>query len=751
MTAQTSPSETRSNENETNLSEARTLIATVLFFDMVGYTKQSVARQVELKSQFNKLVSEFIKDVAENQRIILDTGDGAAIGFLQYPEDALEVALKFHQAVTANDHQDYPELKVRIGIHLGPVNIVKDMNGQSNMVGDGINDAQRIMSFAPPDSIYISRSYYDVVSRLSTKYAELFEYCGVKEDKHGRLHKVYQAIVGKSATVKLTEEAAQPAAASLKLEPFYLQQAQQSTTNSTSKPSTTDLENPTSKASRIGDTQKLPKFAPSEAESLKLQQEAEAKAQQQAMQKEQQEADAARIKLEQEGAKLMAEKWARAQASSQAKAEQATEEQTSYENTIQQAAESPPLQPVQAARRVRRKPLPLAKIAASLFILLLAMVAVLPYVWPMQGYVALVESTLSAQFSRPVHIAHIKASLLPLPKLELQDVSVGDARELKAASVVLNFKFSSIFSSTRAINNVDISKLELNSNAFAFALDWLHSAGNNAHYPVAHLNLTHASLTGDGISLPALNGKADWDSHGDLSKINLLSEDHKFDMQLQAQQARWKIKLRIKEHKLPWMPGILFSELNVKGEADSNSADFTEFDANLYGGTLSGSAHINWQDDWRMQGQMKVKWLDLQQAFPKLGIQGALDGDSSFMLSGASLPQLLETPQLDGTFLVSKGIINTIGIVETATNRKKMVGVRTHFDEMSGTVKLSNSKLQLPQLKISSGIMSANGSVDVSHIGQLSGRFSVNVKMRPRTVPLILSGTLEHPVLRPAN
>ncbi len=69
---------------------------------------------------------------------------------------------------------------VRIGIHLGPVNIVKDMNGQSNMVGDGINDAQRIMSFASSDTIYISRSYYDVVSRLSTEYANLFVYRGLK-------------------------------------------------------------------------------------------------------------------------------------------------------------------------------------------------------------------------------------------------------------------------------------------------------------------------------------------------------------------------------------------------------------------------------------------------------------------------------------------------------------------------------------------------------------------------------------------
>jgi len=159
---------------------ARSMIATVLFFDVVGYTKLSVNKQIELKGQFNKLVSTFIKDIDESQRIILDTGDGAAIGFLQHPEDAIEVAMQFLHAVIANKHQDYPDLNVRMGINLGPVNVVKDMNGQINMVGDGINDAQRIMSFAPSDHIYISRSYFDVVSRLTSEYAKLFKYRGVQ-------------------------------------------------------------------------------------------------------------------------------------------------------------------------------------------------------------------------------------------------------------------------------------------------------------------------------------------------------------------------------------------------------------------------------------------------------------------------------------------------------------------------------------------------------------------------------------------
>ncbi len=39
---------------------------------------------------------------------------------------------------------------MRAGINLGPVRLVRDINSQPNIIGDGINVAQRVMSFAQP-------------------------------------------------------------------------------------------------------------------------------------------------------------------------------------------------------------------------------------------------------------------------------------------------------------------------------------------------------------------------------------------------------------------------------------------------------------------------------------------------------------------------------------------------------------------------------------------------------------------------
>ncbi|MGZ5138129.1 MAG: hypothetical protein ACXWCX_10035, partial [Burkholderiales bacterium] len=83
------------------------------------------------------------------------------------------------------------ELATRMGINLGPVRLVKDINGQPNIIGDGINVAQRVMSFAKPSQVLVSRSYYEVVSRLSEESSKLFTYEGSRTDKHIREHEVY--------------------------------------------------------------------------------------------------------------------------------------------------------------------------------------------------------------------------------------------------------------------------------------------------------------------------------------------------------------------------------------------------------------------------------------------------------------------------------------------------------------------------------------------------------------------------------
>jgi hypothetical protein len=169
----------------------RTFICSVLFLDIVEYSKQVVSVQIALKERFNAALTEAIAGVATDDRIILDTGDGAAVSFLGDPEDTLFAGMSLRDAVAGQDVTSGPQLQIRVGVNLGPVRLVKDINGQPNIIGDGINVAQRVMSFAEPGQILVSRSYYDVMARLSEDYAKLFRYEGAKTDKHVREHEVW--------------------------------------------------------------------------------------------------------------------------------------------------------------------------------------------------------------------------------------------------------------------------------------------------------------------------------------------------------------------------------------------------------------------------------------------------------------------------------------------------------------------------------------------------------------------------------
>jgi hypothetical protein len=169
----------------------KTIICSVFFLDIIEYSKKSVSDQISLKERFNAFLSTAIRDVPINDRIILDTGDGAAISFLGDVEDALRAALSVRSNLLSEEGLMPPALQVRMGINLGPVRLVRDINGLPNLVGDGINVAQRIMGFASAGQILVSRSYYDAASRLSQEYAGMFHFEGSRTDKHVREHEIY--------------------------------------------------------------------------------------------------------------------------------------------------------------------------------------------------------------------------------------------------------------------------------------------------------------------------------------------------------------------------------------------------------------------------------------------------------------------------------------------------------------------------------------------------------------------------------
>ena len=110
----------------------KTIICSIVFLDMIDYSIKPDAEQIDIKNQFNRLIYFALKDVAQNDRIIVDTGDGAAIACSGSPEDALFIALAIRDEVIKTNFSNKQPLFVRYGINLGTVRVMNDINSQPN-------------------------------------------------------------------------------------------------------------------------------------------------------------------------------------------------------------------------------------------------------------------------------------------------------------------------------------------------------------------------------------------------------------------------------------------------------------------------------------------------------------------------------------------------------------------------------------------------------------------------------------------
>ena len=178
-------------------AQNRTWLCCVAFLDVVAFTKHHMQDQLAIKAHLDAQLQQALSHHSKDEYILLDRGDGAAVCFLVEPEAALYFALNIRDAVRALENSTVA-YEVRIGINLGPIKIILDVNGDKTTLGEGINCAARIMDFAGAGQIFVSRSFYEVIGCLSQEYAELFSYLGKRADKHVREFDVYEVAPARS-------------------------------------------------------------------------------------------------------------------------------------------------------------------------------------------------------------------------------------------------------------------------------------------------------------------------------------------------------------------------------------------------------------------------------------------------------------------------------------------------------------------------------------------------------------------------
>src|SRR5947208_15578811 len=129
-------------------------IAHLLLIDVVGYSKLLVNEQIELLQELKQIVrstESFRAAEAGNELIRVPMGDGMALLFFRNPEEPVRCAFEISRAL-----QDRPRIRLRMGVHSGPVSRIIDVNDKTNFAGSGINVAQRVLDCGDARHILLS-------------------------------------------------------------------------------------------------------------------------------------------------------------------------------------------------------------------------------------------------------------------------------------------------------------------------------------------------------------------------------------------------------------------------------------------------------------------------------------------------------------------------------------------------------------------------------------------------------------------
>lgn len=397
-----------------------------------------------------------------------------------------------------------------------------------------------------------------------------------------------------------------------------------------------------------------------------------------------------------------------------------------------------------------------------LFVVLVALLAVVPFFVSLDDYRPQLERMLAEKLKEPVKLKSLRLAGLPLPHVVIDGIEIGKA-DIKVGRIAVTPDLWSLPTATKVIRSIDITGLVINQRALDRIPVWTKTdpRAQPADFTVQvqTIRFDDALLQLQKTSFGPFDARVAIAAGGVPERADITLRDGKFKATVKPTGEKFNIEVQAKGWRLPAGPPILFDELLLKGVATLNDASFGEVKAKLYGGTVAGSTSVVWQRGMQLKGQYTVSELELRDLVPlfspKTRVTGRLTAKPVFSASAASADRIADVLRLDTPFNVRDGVLQGIDIQKAATNliRKDSSG-ETRFDTLSGHFALDRGTQRITNLKVVSGALAADGNVTIAPNKDLSGRINAQVKagtVTAATVPLNVTGNLDSPLLLPTG
>lgn len=410
------------------------------------------------------------------------------------------------------------------------------------------------------------------------------------------------------------------------------------------------------------------------------------------------------------------------------------------------------------ALRAPRRPRPAWVPYVAVAVLLGAVVG-LPEVIPYGGPIPELERKLSAAAGQPVAIEGLHFSLVPAPGFRLGKVTIGSGDQ----AVVLDRlravpRLGSLVSGPLQVDELRVGSASVPVGALE-RLPALLAAPAGSGYALSRLRADAVQLGLPGaLVLPSAGAQVDWSASGTLERASLRAGDGSITVELTAAAGAFTLQATASRWQARASSPLLFQSLQVNGRVSAQSLEDGRFTAEIAGGTVKGTLRATRTSAAGVEaaGSAQVSGVDASALVallsPNASAAGATDANIQFELAGKGLAGLFAAPRAAASFVVRQGWVGGLDLVLLIRDPNARGG-RTVFDEWSGTFSSTAGGQSLRQLKLTSGPLSASGTLEIAGDGRVGGRVASELQAASGTLRsnVTLSGTLREIGAAPAN
>ena len=387
---------------------------------------------------------------------------------------------------------------------------------------------------------------------------------------------------------------------------------------------------------------------------------------------------------------------------------------------------------------------------------LIALLGVLPFVIPFQLYIPRLEQAVFQGLHEPVSITRIKLALFPVPHIRLEGVAVGPLRDLNIQYVTVYPDLFSLMNSVKTLNSVELDGVNLNDEAIERVSGWIKKSKGPAAFQVREIKLRHVDFRPGKADFGSLQADIALKPEGGLAHATVYTTDERLKIGLQPDGENYAAAFQAKHWRIPLEPNVVFDTLDGEATISHDEMSLHDVDGTLYGGSIEGTAIVNWQGGWKVRGDLKAEDILLESLMPlfttSASVSGRLNMDGNFQMSAKEVGELMDSQDGSFRFNVKNGVIYNMDMaraVRAATSEVR--GGQTSFDRFYGKLQINGKQFYFQDTHIASGLLKARGKLKVGASNEIAGHAKVEITgtASKLSMPMKISGYLSDPVLLP--